>query len=128
MLVFSLCPRTCLIAATAPILFVTAAIFIFKSSRSWPHSVYAVAEAPSVTLLDVSGSLSFVHYTNFLFISVARAYLETNHELKVSINNPFLQYTIWTHYIARRDTWHVNSNRNHKKLYIKRDLKNIENF
>ena len=34
---------------TVAILFVRAAIFIFKSSRNWLHSVYAAAEARSVT-------------------------------------------------------------------------------
>ena len=38
---------------TAAILFVTAAIFIFKSSRSWPYAVCAAVEARSV---------SFNHY------------------------------------------------------------------
>ena len=38
---------------TAAILFVTIAIFIFKSFRGWPRAVYAAAEARSV---------SFNHY------------------------------------------------------------------
>ena len=33
---------------TAAILFVTAAIFIFKSFRNWLHAVYAAVEARSV--------------------------------------------------------------------------------